>query len=397
MIPQKGELAELWSLDQDIVFLNHGSFGAVPKAVLEEQERIRKAMERDPVFFVEKESRDLWYDSIIEMSKFLNADPEGMTFVTNATTGVNTVLRSLELFPGDEIIVPDHAYQACRNAVDFVTARSGAKTIVVKIPFRIKSESEIIDPIMSAISERTVLVMIDTVSSPTGIRMPFENLVEQIQARNVDVLVDAAHGPGIVPIDIRKMNPAYITGNCHKWICSPKGSAFLHIRVDKRDKIKPLSIGHGYSSELSPLGKFRHEFDWPGTRDPSPWICIPFALKYLEKQVKGGWEGIMNKNNEMALYGRELLCNALETTPPTPDSMISSMSSIEFPWSDNIGPTPIDGDPVHNTLYDEYRIQVPVMSWPNHDRKYIRISAQIYNCKEEYEYLSEALSSILGR
>ena len=396
MIPKKGKLYEHWGLDPNTVFLNHGSFGATPIAVLEEQDRIRRLMERDPVHFVERLSHEMWQDSINELSKFLNADSGGMSFVANATTGVNTILRSLNLSKGDEIIVPDHAYQACRNAIDFVTERSGARTVVIRIPFRIDDESDIIDPIISAISDRTVLAMIDTVSSPTGIRMPFEKLVGLIQERGVDVLVDAAHGPGIVPLNIRKLNAAYITGNCHKWICTPKGSAFLHIRDDRREGVKPLTIGHGYSSDLPSAEKFRMEFDWTGTRDPSPWLCIPFAISHIGGLINGGWTEIMNKNHEMVIFGRDLLCETLDISPPTPDSMVSSMSSVEFPWDEDVGPAPIDGDPIHNTLFDEYRIQVPVISWPNHNRKYLRISAQIYNSKEDYEYLSDSLISILG-
>ncbi|MAU29810.1 MAG: aminotransferase [Euryarchaeota archaeon] len=396
MIPKKGKLYKHWGLDPNTVFLNHGSFGATPIAVLDEQDRIRRLMERDPVHFVERLSHEMWQDSINELSKFLNADSGGMSFVANATTGVNTILRSLNLSKGDEIIVPDHAYQACRNAIDFVTERSGARTVVIRIPFRIDDESDIIDPIVSAINDKTVLAMIDTVSSPTGIRMPFEKLVGLIQERGVDVLVDAAHGPGIVPLNIRKLNAAYITGNCHKWICTPKGSAFLHIRDDRREGVKPLTIGHGYSSDLPSAEKFRMEFDWTGTRDPSPWLCIPFAISHIGGLINGGWEKIMNKNHEMVIFGRDLLCETLDISPPTPDSMVSSMSSVEFPWDEDVGPAPIDGDPIHNTLFDEYRIQVPVISWPNHNRKYLRISAQIYNSKEDYEYLSDSLISILG-
>lgn len=397
MIPKKGNFSKLWGLEPSTVFLNHGSFGAAPIAVLEEQTRIRNEMEEDPVYFVEKKMNDLWQKSILELSKFLNADPEGMVFVTNATMGVNTILRSLKLSPGDEIIVPDHAYQACRNAIDFVTERSGARTVIVPVPFRVDDESEIIDPILSAVSDRTVLAMIDTVSSPTGIRMPFEILVLELQNKGVDVLVDAAHGPGIVPLDIRKLNPAYITGNCHKWLCTPKGSAFLHIREDKREEVNPLNIGHGYSSDLPPAEKFRFEFDWSGTRDPSPWLCIPFSIGYIGSQIEGGWDEIMRNNRNMALYGRGLLCDALDIIPPTPDCMVSSMSSVEFPWSGDVHPPSPDGDPLHNLLFDEYRIQVPIISWPIHKAKYIRISAHIYNSKEEFEYLSETLKSVLRR
>ena len=396
MIPRKGELSEHWGLDDGTVFLNHGSFGATPVAVLEEQDRIRKLMEGDPVLFVERGSREMWWDSIVAISEFLNADPDGMTFVTNATTGVNTILRSLDLKKGDEIIVPNHAYQACWNAIDFVTSRSGAEAVVVDIPFRVRDEEEVIGPLLDAITEKTVLAMIDTVTSPTGLRMPFERLVKEIQGRGVDVLLDAAHGPGIVNIDISELQPAYITGNCHKWICTPKGSAFLHIREDRKHLIKPLNIGHGYSSDGSPQEKFRFEFDWPGTQDPTPWLRIPFALRYMENLVDGGWPAIMEKNRSLAIKARKIICEALGTTPPTPESMVSSLAAVEFPWEGEIITPGMEGDPIHNLLYDDYKIQVPVMAWTHHGAKYIRISAQLYNHEDEYVYLGKALKEILG-
>ncbi|MDP6870655.1 MAG: aminotransferase class V-fold PLP-dependent enzyme [Candidatus Thalassarchaeaceae archaeon] len=397
MIPRRSDLSGHWSLDENTVFLNHGSFGATPIAVMEEQQRLRERLESDPVLFVERISRDLWWESILAISEFMNAEPDGMTFVTNATAGVNTVLRSLVLNEGDEILVPNHAYQACWNAIDYVTSRSGAKTVVVDIPFRVESEDEVVNLILDAVTENTVLALIDTVTSPTGLRMPFEKLVRDLQHRGVDVLLDAAHGPGIVPIDVSDLRPAYITGNCHKWICTPKGSAFLHIREDRKKFIKPLNISHGFSSDGSTQEKFRFEFDWPGTQDPTPWLCIPFALEYLGGLVEGGWPEIMEKNRNLAIRGREILCEALETTPPTPESMISSLAAVEFPWDGEVTAPGMDGDPIHNLLYDEFGIQVPVMAWTHHGTKYIRISAQLYNHEDEYIYLGESLKKILDR
>ncbi|MEC8914241.1 MAG: aminotransferase class V-fold PLP-dependent enzyme, partial [Candidatus Thermoplasmatota archaeon] len=170
--PRKGDLAEHWTLDPNTVFLNHGSFGATPAAIMDEQRRIRALMEKDPVRFFERENIGLWDDARRALSEFVNADVDGMVFVSNATQGINTVLRSLRLQPGDEIIVPDHSYQACWNAVDFVTERSGAKTVVVEVPFRVEGPQEVLDIIMGAVTDRTVLALIDTVTSPTGMRMP---------------------------------------------------------------------------------------------------------------------------------------------------------------------------------------------------------------------------------
>tara|TARA_B100000686_G_scaffold354070_1_gene462494 strand:- start:153 stop:1343 length:1191 start_codon:yes stop_codon:yes gene_type:complete len=393
--PRRGDLAEHWSLDPKITFLNHGSFGATPIAVMDEQSKIRSQMESDPVRFFERDYLGLMEASRESLAGFLNADPNGLTFVKNATEGVNTILRSLNLREGDEIIVPNHSYQACWNAVDFVTERAGAKTVVVSIPFRVESESEIVDLIMSAVSEKTVLALIDTVTSPTGLRMPFEELVEKLQKTGVDVLLDAAHGPGIVPLDLNELGAAYCTGNCHKWICTPKGSAFLHIRHDRKSEVRPLSIGHGASFQGSDQEKFEYEFGWPGTQDPTPWLCIPKALDYIGGLFQGGWPSIMERNRDLALEGRRVICDALGTDPPVPESMVSSIAAVEMPGDGEVGPMSFQGDPFHNSLLDDYGIQVPVFPWMHHGNRYIRISAQLYNHLDEYIFLAEALKESL--
>ena len=389
--PPRSKLAENWILSKDTCFLNHGSFGATPVAVLEEQTRLREKIENDPVRFFERDYIPLMSSSIKKLAEFMNADPKGMALVKNTTEGVNTVLRSLVLNPGDEILVTNHSYQACWNAVDFVTERAGAKTAVVEIPFRVENEDEIVDLVMGSVSERTVLAMVDTVTSATGLRMPFERLVKDLQSAGVDVLLDAAHGPGIVPLDLIALDAAYCTGNCHKWLCTPKGSAFLHIRSDRKKFMKPLSISHGASFEGTDQEKFEFEFGWPGTQDPTPWLCIPLAIDFLDSLVEGGWPEIMERNRKLALEGRRILCNALGTTEPVPDSLVSSIASVEMPGEGEVGPMSMEGDPYHNYLLDEFGIQVPVFPWRHHGRRYIRISAQLYNSVEEYEFLAACL------
>ena len=393
--PRKGDLAGHWILDPETSFLNHGSFGATPLSVLEEQSRLRNLIESDPVRFFERNYIPLMKAAIGRLSEFMNADSEGLVFVKNTTEGVNTVLRSLDLSPGDEIIVTNHSYQACWNAVDFVTERSDAKTVVVDIPFRVKNEEEIVDLIMDKVTGNTVLAMIDTVTSATGLRMPFEKLVRNLQGVSVDVLLDAAHGPGIVPLDLKAMDVAYCTGNCHKWICTPKGSAFLHIREDRKSFVKPLSISHGYSFDGTDQEKFEYEFGWPGTQDPTAWLCIPHAIDFLGGLVDGGWQEIMEHNTALAIQGREILCGALGTSPPVPDSMVSSIAAVEMPDEGDVGPMSLEGDPFHNFLLDEFGIQVPVFPWKHHNKRYIRISAQLYNHVEEYEFLADCLTRSL--
>ncbi len=393
--PRRGELAHHWSLDQNTTFLNHGSFGATPIYVMEEQNRLRSRIESDPVRFFERDFQEMMAHSRQCLADFLGANPNGMTFVRNATEGVNTVLRSLILSEGDEIIVPNHAYQACWNAVDFVTERSGAKTVVVDIPFRVRDEDEIVELVMESVSEKTVLALIDTVTSPTGMRMPFEKLVSRLQSSGVDVLLDAAHGPGMLPLNLEEIGASFCTGNCHKWICTPKGSAFLHIREDRKSTVRPLSIGHGASFEGTEQDKFDFEFGWLGTQDPTPWLCIPGAIEFLGGLVEGGWPEIMGRNRDLVLEGRDLMCNAVGTEPPFPDSMVSSIAAVELPGDGEVGAMDFEGDPYHNFLLDEYGIQVPVFPWIHHGTRYIRISAQLYNHIDEYHFLAEALKESL--
>ena len=395
MLPQKSEFAKYWSINPNTVFLNHGSFGATTKLVLEEQDKLRNQLESDPVWFLEEVVEEMWLDSILSLSNFLNADPKGMAFLSNATSGVNTVLKSLSLNPGDEIIVPNHTYQACWNAVDFVASRTGAETVIVEIPFPVNSKEEIIEPILENVSRKTRLAIIDTVSSPTGIRMPFEDLIFHLQSKKVDVLLDAAHGPGIVPLDLKKLKPAYCAGNLHKWICTPKGSAFLHIREDKIGGIRPLSISHGASVNGTIEEKFRFEFDWQGTCDPTPWLCIPKAISHIENLVDGGWSEVMRRNRELVLAARKILSEELGLDLPCPDSMIASLASIIIPNKGEIANSVFDTDPLHSKLIREFGIQVPVFNWPHHDRRYLRISAHLYNHIDEYKYLAKVLSDLI--
>ena len=393
--PMRSHLGRNWALSDEICFLNHGSFGSTPIVVLEEQDRIRRMIERDPVKFFERDYLPMMTYSIMRLSEFMSANPEGMALVKNTTEGVNTVLRSLILNPGDEVIVTNHSYQACWNAVDFVTERAGAKTVVVDIPFRVHDEEEILERVMDAVSDKTVLALIDTVTSATGMRMPFERLVDSLQSSGVDVLLDAAHGPGIVKLNLDELGAAYCTGNCHKWLCTPKGSAFLHIRSDRKSIVRPLSISHGASVEGTEQEIFEFEFGWPGTQDPTPWLCIPLAIDFIGGLVEGGWPAVMKKNRDLAIRARSILCQALGTTEPVPESMVSSIASVELPTEGDVGPMSIEGDPFHNHLYDEFGIQVPVFPWRHHQTRYIRISAQLYNSLEEYEYLAECLTLTL--
>lgn len=388
----RSELAPLWTLDPNVVHLNHGSFGACPRVVLEEQSRLRALLEADPMAFYFDVGPRLWQGALEALAAFLHADPQGLTLQPNATTGVNTVLRSFALAPGDEIVVIDHAYQACRNAVDAVCARAGARAVTVALPFPPQSEDELVARIVAAVGPRTRLVMFDTVTSPTAIRLPFERLTREVQALGADVLLDAAHGPGIVPLNLDALGAAYVAGNCHKWLCTPKGSAFLWVRADRRAALEPLVVSHGWSAQVPPEQKFRLQFDWPGTQDTTPWLCIPKAIEYLGGLMPGGWPAVMERNRALALRAHALLADALGIERRVPDALLASMATLAIAPDPNATfTTVLAGDPLMRELHARHRIQTVVFAWPAHGARYLRVSAALYNTEDEYRRLAQAL------
>jgi isopenicillin-N epimerase len=385
------ELSRHWTLDPAIEFLNHGSFGACPSAILDAQQELRARMERQPVLFLSRELEALLDEARGALATFVDADPDDLAFVPNATTGVNTVVRSLTLARGDELLTTDHAYNACRNALRAME-RVGVRVVTASVPWPSVTASQVVDAVLGAVTERTRLALIDHVTSPTGLIFPVEALVRALEQRGVDTLVDGAHAPGMLPLSIRRIGAAYYTGNCHKWLCTPKGSAFLHVRRDRQDRILPLAISHGFNSNRTDRSRFRLLFDWGGTDDPTPFLCIPHAIRFLGSLLPGGWPELMKRNRTLALEGRAVLCEALRIPEPAPAEMIGSLAAVPLP--DSRGPAPEPGslyDPLQRTLYERHRIEVPVFTFPEHPRRLVRISAQLYNSRGQVELLARAL------
>jgi len=392
----KNHLADRWLLDPEVIFLNHGSFGATPKAVLDEQSRIRLRIEREPLVFFDHDYLKELDQARAVLAGFLGARTDDLAFVVNATTGVNTVFRSLRLERGDELLVTDHEYDACRNAIDAVAADSGAEVVVASIPFPLSSESEVVEAVIEKVTPRTRLLLIDHATSQTGMVLPIERLVKEAQARGVDVLVDGAHAPGMVPLDLDTLGAAYYTGNLHKWICAPKGAAFLHVRDDRRDGVRPLVISHGANANSVKRSRFHLEHDWTGTRDPSAWLSVPVALRVMESMVEGGWDEVRRRNRALVLEGRDILCDALGIDAPCPDTMIGSLASLPLPDGDSGSVNELfPFDRLQDRLLQDYRIEVPVIAWPAPPRRLVRISAQLYNSRPQYVALAEALQNVL--
>jgi isopenicillin-N epimerase len=384
-----------WSLDPGVTFLNHGSFGACPTLVLEEQSRLRAQLEAEPVRFLHRELEALLDKAREALARFLDADAEDVAFVPNATTGVNTVLRSLRFAPKDELLTTDHEYNASKNALDFVAERWEARVVVAKLPWPARSAQDVVDTLLSHVSARTRLLLIDHVSSPTALVMPVAELVRRMRARGVETLVDGAHGPGMLPLSLRELGAAFYTGNCHKWLCAPKGAAFLHVRKDLQPSIRPLSISHGYNSRRTDRSQFRLDFDWTGTHDPTPALCVPKALEVMGRLLPGGWRSVMASNREKALASRALLCERLGVEPHCPEDMVGAMATVSLPDGFPVRPTALGLDPLQDRLLFEHGIEVPVIPWPRPPHRHLRVSAQLYNTHAEYQQLAEALEALL--
>jgi isopenicillin-N epimerase len=398
-----------WALDPTVTYLNHGSFGACLRAILEVQRGWREKLEMHPVRFLSRDLEDLLDWSRSEIGAFTGSDADDLALMPNATAGLNTILRSLHFEHGDEVLATNHAYNAALNALRYSAAQSGAKVVLANIPFPIESPDEAYDAIMAAVTPNTKLAMIEHVTSPTALVLPIERLVPALNAKGIDVLVDGAHGPGMMPVRLKELGAAYYVGTAHKWICAPKGTAFVFVRRDRQGLIKPLSISSGANDTRTDRSRFRLEFDWQGTIDPSGWLTIPAAIDGLGEMLPGGWPSLIAVNRQLIISARDMLADALHTSVQAPNSMTGSMASLRLPG----GPWPRAEALRRMTMIDSAmrgrRFEVPLIAWPSpwlidsgdlpEDTKFdllVRISAQAYNYYGQYERLASILAGYAG-
>jgi isopenicillin-N epimerase len=382
-----------WMLDPSVTFLNHGCFGARPRVVSDAQQRWRHRLEARPVELLDRWRDDLLDEAKRSVGQFVGASSRNFGFVTNATGGVCAVLRSLRFQPGDELLTIDHVYNAVRMAMRMVAGHSGAGVIELPLPLPLRSPDEIVDAIAAAITKRTRLLIIDHITSPTAVLMPVQRLLDLCADREVDVLVDGAHAPGMVDLNVEALGAAYYTGNLHKWACAPMGAAFLWVRPDRQSGIHPLTISHffeqGFAAELS----------WQGTRDITPWLCAADAIGFMDGI---GWERVRRHNHDMALWMQAMLCDrwGVESATPLDGSMIGSMATVPLP--PGVTGRFDSAQALQARLYDEHRIEAPVIEWPvnaidgEKPRWWIRPSCQVYNTAEDYERLADAVLKMQG-
>ena len=385
-----------WLLEDGVLHLNHGSFGATPASVLEAQQRVRSRIEANPTkYFLGGEYQNELDSARRDVADFVGADEAGLVFVNNVTTGVNAVLRSLEpvLGSGDEILITDHEYNACRNAAEVSASRTGARVATVRVPFPIESSQQAVDAVLAAVTDRTGILLIDAVTSATGLVMPVADIAAELEP-DVRVVVDAAHAPGMIDFNVSELGTSYVTANCHKWMCSAKGAGFLWVRSDRRDDVYHSVISHGYNGGWpSGGGRLHAQFDWTGTDDPSAWLTVPDALAAVGAMHPDGWPGVRRTIRELCLSGRRILVDALGIDPPAPDDMIGAIASVPVPPAEDPGTGIFD--PLMAALEQRHGIQVPVFTWPAPPERLLRISAHLYNDESQYRRLAGALTTEL--
>jgi isopenicillin-N epimerase len=379
------QFKQYWHHDKETKFLNHGAFGSCPIPVLAHQQVLRVELERQPLQFLSREIEARLDVARSALANFLQANPEQLVFVPNATTGINAVLRSYPFQPGDAVLTTNQEYNACRNALNFVADRTGIEIIVADIPDLITDPQIVIDAIITAIQPNVRLALLDHVVSQTGLVLPIDKIIQALTDRGIETLIDGAHAPGMLPLNLKTLGATYYTGNCHKWLCSPRGAAFLYVDVSRINDVHPTTISHGRNDSRTSRSRFHLEFDWTGTWDPTAYLSVPAAIDFMGSRLPGGWPELMHQNHECAIAARQHLAQVLEIPLPCPDLMLGSMATLPLPNG--------NAAKLVKHLWETFQIEVAVFPFPRSNSQMLRLSAQIYNDPQEYEFLAQVLKS----
>lgn len=368
--------ASAWTIDPDLAYLNHGGFGATPRAVLHVQREWRAALERNPADFLVRKLPELLASVRGRVAGFLGADPQGVVFTDNATTGTQTVIAQVRLAAGDELLTTDHCYPAVLPQLQRAAAAADAHLRIAPVPLPAESAAAVTAAVLSGLTSRTRLVVVDHVASGSGLVFPVEEIVAHCRSQGVPVLVDGAHAAGMLPVDLGRLGADFWVGNMHKWICAPKASAVLYAGPQFREGLQPLVGSHGLALGYQPA------FDWTGTRDPTAILAVPAALDFFDR---AGWSDVRQHNNDLARSGAEFVASRIGTSYPQPDGLAAAMRLVPLPAE----LTEAEARALETRLMDEHRVVVPVTrhgGW-----RWLRVSAQLYNTSADYERLADAL------
>jgi isopenicillin-N epimerase len=381
-------LRSLFLLDPEVIFLNHGSFGACPGPVLDVYQGWQERLEKQPVRFLARELPELLEEARSILAEAVGCRANDLVYLPNATYGVNAAARSLKLGPGDEILTTNHEYGACLNAWKYLSRQTGAELIQQPLTLPVRSSADLVEAFWERVTPRTKVIFLSHITSPTALVLPVRELCARARDRGILTVVDGAHAPGQIPLDLPSLGADFYTGNCHKWLLAPKGAAFLYVRPDRHHLIEPLVVSWGWGENRTYRAGSRlvNLLEWQGTRDPSAALTVPAALVF---QKKHGWEKIRE-------HCRGLLMEYLPKFPAltgkpslygSESGLFRQMAAVELP--------PL-ADPAdyQSHLYREHRIEIPVIEW--HGRHLLRISVQGYNQASDLEALLEALNGSLA-
>jgi isopenicillin-N epimerase len=366
----KDKYRDLFPLKSGTTPLNHGSFGKCPLEVIRFRNELADEMESLSTIFYTRKSKDLVESSRTILADFLGTPAKDIVFVKNATTGVNTVINSILFEVGDEVVTTDLIYSSCRNLLEKMEKEKGIKVRTAKISLFPQSSDEIYQKIIAETTKRTKLIFIDHISSESALIMPVKKLSEFAAQKGIEILVDGAHAPGMIPLDITELGVTYYTGNCHKWICAPKGSAFLYVKPEKQDVIIPRIISNYIS-----------------------YICVGKSIEFIESSVAGGWKEVMQRNHELVLKGREIICEKLDIKEWAPDELTGSLTTLKL-GSKAVIDEKTGLDKIQLELFDRFGIEALITTIYPTDDRILRLSAAIYNREEDYEKLGKALKTL---
>jgi isopenicillin-N epimerase len=378
-------MKSLFLLDPSIVFLNHGSFGACPAKVLESCQWWQREMERNPVEFLARRSAALLADSRKALAAHLGADPEHLVYLSNATHAVNTVARSLPLRPGDEILTTDHEYGACDGTWQFVCRHTGARYIPIEIPLPFKA-AEFTERIWAGVTSRTRILYLSHVTSTTALTLPIAEVCHRARNEGILTVIDGAHGPGYIDLNLDELGADFYIGNCHKWLCAPKGAGFLHARPEHHHQLDATVVSWGYlddpgSETYAGSSLLERRLQWQGTRDLAAFLAVPAAIEF---QARHHWDQVRKDCHALAAETLHRISALTDLEPVCEDSDFSQMVVVPVP--------PMAPDLLKQTLFERYRIEIPVTA--HKDRLFVRLSIQAYNTREDADALVEALREI---
>jgi isopenicillin-N epimerase len=378
-------LKSLFLLDPDIIYLNHGSFGATPKEVFSVYQEWQRELEKQPVEFLSRRYRKLMADAREKLGTYLGTNQDNLVFTTNVTESINIVARSLPLGPGDEVLGTNHEYGAIERIWHFMAKERGFRYVSQNIPFSYTTNDEFIEHFWRGVSKNTKAISISHITSPTSLTFPIREIINKVRENGIISIIDGAHAPGQVKVDLEELGPDFYGGNLHKWMCAPKGAGFLFANPAIQERAKPLIVSWGYEAEIPGKSKFIDEHEWTGTRDISSFLAVPAAIEFFERHQ---WEDVQRKCQALVKQAREEIAVLFGDTPKGKSGDHLQMASIKLPAS-------INNEKLQVNLYEQYRIEIPVFTWS--DCNIIRVSIQGYNTQEEVDKLISALGYLVSR